>query len=670
MAHKHNKLILFLMIKNESKIIERCLSSLLNVVDALTILDTGSTDNTVELCNNFLSKCGKPYKVSVEPFKNFGYNRTLSFRNARQLCEELKWDLDTTYGLTIDADMVLMFSDAFRDFKMTKSGYMLIQENGSLKYDNTRLMKLKEDWNCIGSTHEYWGGSGEKERIDENLMYIIDKNDGGCKSDKFERDIRLLTEDLETNPRNERTHFYLARSYHCLGQDEKAIEMYKKRIELGGFDEEVWYSYYMIARCYEGLKDIENMECWAIKAYKYRPHRAEPLYYLTKYFRIHSEQFKAYHYFLKGKDIRYPSNDILFIEKDVYGDFFDYENTILSYYVVKDKIEGSKTLINYINNRNFNLNNVWDNLYHYTENLDNVKYGGKYKNFSFSKFEEYRPSSSCIMRYQDKLLLNVRLVNYDIRSDGSYNMNSGDDKIRTKNALIYLDKNYNPIDNYEVLTEVYKKNNDSRIQGLEDVRLFVHNDTIYCSAVSTEFTKKNRIVIGNYDIENLKIKNVKPLSPPTDTDCEKNWIYVPNKNLTEEKSKGKMNFIYEWHPLKIGSVEENDTLSIHTVYETPKFFSRFRGSSPLVEYRNKLWAVVHIVKYSTPRVYYHCLVSFDKETMKPISYSVQFCFRKLQIEYCIGLHIKDDTFCFIFSENDSNTGMITIPFDKIHFMNI
>ena len=45
-------IILLLMIKNESKIIERCIERALEHVDAVCILDTGSTDNTVEVKNN------------------------------------------------------------------------------------------------------------------------------------------------------------------------------------------------------------------------------------------------------------------------------------------------------------------------------------------------------------------------------------------------------------------------------------------------------------------------------------------------------------------------------------------------------------------------------------------------------------------------------------------
>ena len=259
MAHNHNKIILNLMIKNESKIIERCLARALAFVDAVSILDTGSTDNTVEVCNKYLEACGKPFKVSVEPFKNFGYNRTVSFQKAQELCKELGWDASNTYTMAVDADMIIKPSPQFKDFKLTVPGYNVIQQNGNLKYYNNRFMQCAYDWKCVGATHEYWSGD-PTEKIPYDVMYIDDVNDGGCKSDKYERDVRLLLEDLKTDPNNGRTHFYLAQSYKDSGKFHEAIEHYKRRIQIGGWFEEVWFSHYAIAKCYNHLNQHEEME--------------------------------------------------------------------------------------------------------------------------------------------------------------------------------------------------------------------------------------------------------------------------------------------------------------------------------------------------------------------------------------------------------------------------
>ena len=47
------KVIVLLMIKNESKIIRRSILSALKIADAICVSDTGSTDNTVQLLQDF-----------------------------------------------------------------------------------------------------------------------------------------------------------------------------------------------------------------------------------------------------------------------------------------------------------------------------------------------------------------------------------------------------------------------------------------------------------------------------------------------------------------------------------------------------------------------------------------------------------------------------------------
>ena len=48
------KFVLILMVKNESKIIERCMKSVEGFVDAFCVTDTGSTDNTRDIVKDFL----------------------------------------------------------------------------------------------------------------------------------------------------------------------------------------------------------------------------------------------------------------------------------------------------------------------------------------------------------------------------------------------------------------------------------------------------------------------------------------------------------------------------------------------------------------------------------------------------------------------------------------
>lgn len=670
MAHNHNKLILNLMIKNESKIIERCIERALECVDAVSILDTGSTDDTVEICKTFLEKCGKPFKISVEPFKNFGYNRTVSFEKAVEFCKELNWDANITYAMTVDADMIIKPSDTFKDFVLSVPGYIAIQKNGSLKYYNNRFMRCSYNWKCIGVTHEYWGGD-PVEKIPFEVFHIDDVGDGGCKSDKFERDIRLFTEDLKNDPNNGRTHFYLAQSYKDFGNFEEAIKNYQIRIKLGGWYEEIWFSHYQIAKCYESLKQPEEMEYWALKAFKLNPRRSEPLYYLVNYFKNNYEHFKAYQYYLKGKDIPFPKDDQLFIEYNVYEGLFDYENTILSFYIhKKTRQDALSDLVTYINTKQHYIDNLFFNLPYYTDPLTSNTYKGDYNKLSFSPIDEFKVSSCSIIPFNGKMIMNTRFVNYSIDNQGTYQVHSPDNIVKTKNGMTYLDSLYYPTDEVTMMKEYPEKIYPTNIEGLEDVRLFEHNNKLHFYASSKYLTNLGKyfIAFGEYNIDTKQMTNIVVLDPPQPSECEKNWIYVPNSALSY--SNDKMNFIYNWYPLQIGSVNSNNKLEIHTLFETPKIFSRFRGSSTLCEYDGLLFGVTHIVKYSSPRIYSHFVVAFNRNTMKPVMYSLPFVFRNNAIEYCLGFHIKDGKACFVFSQNDDEPGFITIPINNLQFIHI
>jgi tetratricopeptide (TPR) repeat protein len=86
----------------------------------------------------------------------------------------------------------------------------------------------------VGVTHEYIDTpeNNTKIQLDKNVLFIRDIGDGGSKSDKTERDIRLLLDGIKEEPNNVRYYFYLANSYHDSGRFAEAINVYKKRIQL------------------------------------------------------------------------------------------------------------------------------------------------------------------------------------------------------------------------------------------------------------------------------------------------------------------------------------------------------------------------------------------------------------------------------------------------------
>lgn len=652
------KVILISMIKNEEKIIERCIQSALPVLDAICITDTGSTDDTVNKVSHFIQNLKIPGKVYSDEWKDFCYNRNNSFLNAVKYCKELEWDLNTTYGLLLDADMELVVLN-FDKNTLTKNGYNIIQDNNFLQYHNTRFVKLGHNWKCIGVTHEYWDG-GDTDQIAKELIYINDVGDGGCKSDKTERDIRLLEQGIKDEPDNIRYYFYLAQSYKDAGQFEKAIECFKKRMTMGGWFEEIWYSKYMIAKCYLLLDNPEDYEAWALKAYAYRKERAEPIYMLTKYFREKGDHFKAYHYYLLGRSIINPAHDLLFIEKDVYLGLFEYENTILYYYIYpNERTKGLEISINYINTYNIYTDTVFNNMDFY---MPRLLTNGEFFDIEVScPDKDFIPSSTALLKLDNTVLANVRFVNYRIQSDGSYLMSkdgelNSKNNVITRNAFMYYDLNMNPISDLTFMEDSISDipSRDCMILGLEDVRLYKSENKVYYTATSQNYsyTDSIRIVQGEYNEILNKFTNNVCLIPPTETYCEKNWIALED------------NFIYKWHPLEIGKVIENK-LEILLTFKTPEFFKHCRGSSNVVKYKNDFWMVTHGIKNCTPRKYFHQIVILNQNYGLK-KYTLPFYFDKLAIEYCLGLVILDDIAYMTVSRNDSNPIIVKIAIDKLN----
>ncbi len=642
------KIVLVLMIRNESRIIERCLKAVEGIVDAFCVHDTGSSDNTCDLVEEFLTTHNGC--LTRSDWKDFGYNRTRSFQTARDYVRDtLKWDLDKTYGLLLDADMVFE-AGTLREQQLGELAYTIIQCNGDIDYPNCRLIRLDHEWVCKGVTHEYW--DGPTKPLTKEICWINDRNDGGCKSDKFERDARLLEKGLQDEPDNVRYMFYLAQTYHCLGRHEDAIRMYKKRYNAGGWDEERWYSLYMIGQTYLTLGDVPKFEQYMLRARAHRPHRAEPLYKLAKYFREKSEHYKSYQYVLMGRDLPL-SSDALFIETNVYTDLFHYEETICLYYLNR-KREGLRKSMEYLLTKHMHIDSVLKNMNFYVEPVGKV-----YQNHPIQRDllgRDYHPSSIC--SFEGNHL--VRFVNYSITHTGGYDMKQGnyspDHAVRTQNVVFTPDGTIVKMRD-ESVTLPRRKHH---ILGLEDVRVYRNaKGVLRFVSTSSEYSENIRIVTGELDIEKGDYNNTTVVESPLNSQCEKNWIPV----------NGTDDIIYSWNPLRVAHLEKNN-LVFDKVIETPDFFRHLRGSAVPIQVKDELWCLVHYVEYCMPRKYFHCIVVLDPTTYQPKRLSLPFVFRNEGIEYCLSMTQVKNELEFLFSSWDDNPCITRTPMSSLEWIQV
>ena len=385
------KICLTMIVKNESSNMVRLLDSVKPIIDMVSIVDTGSTDDTKQVIENWAKKNKMPCVVHEEPFINFAHNRTHSVTAAKAAFP------DADYFLLSDADFVwdINKGGTFDKTLLIDHKYLVEQYNKSLSYWNIRLLSAKVNFECRGVTHEYWAEADSQESYVGEIrsgkistLAIDDREDGGCKTDKFDRDERLLRGGLEDpdTPKGLATRykFYLAQTLKDTRRFRESIHWYEERVADGGWAEEVFYAKFQIGWNYEQLgwnfkhahklstqetkteEEEKFLTSWPLvncenyydeynfnfdkaaesymSAYKYRRCRSESLYHLARMYRMLGRNEDSYNIVQIGKKIPYPQTDSLFIERACYDYSFDVELSIVCYYLPTKKEEGRKAV--------------------------------------------------------------------------------------------------------------------------------------------------------------------------------------------------------------------------------------------------------------------------------------------------------------------------------------
>lgn len=637
------KLCLNMIVKNESKIITRLFDSLSGIIDTYCICDTGSTDNTVQLINEYFLARGIPGSVIVEPFKNFEYNRTF----ALQACEK---NPDIDYVLLMDADMVLVKGPEFNVEKFkaqleTADVFHLFQGSDRFSYKNVRIVKNNMGIKYWGVTHEVISTpDGTKyDQIERSTLFIDDIGDGGAKADKFERDIRLLTQGLVEKPNNDRYTFYLANSYRDNDQKEKAIEMYKKRIAIGGWFDEVWHSYYSIGRCYSWLGQPHSAIAYWMLAYDYFPKRLENIYEIIHYYRNESKHKLAYEFYkmaqkqLEGVDK--SKIDYLFLQNDVYDYKIDYEYSIVGYYYNPDNIDMARLSMRVLTARNIEdsiLKNVFSNYKFYCKPLTMTD--NSLEKEGPAPDETFNTSTPSFCVHNGSLVVNRRHVDYYIDDNGGY---VNRENITTKNMITYKNETFELKYNREI---------DGRYVGLEDIRLFEHGGETHFTANRGTQDGRMRVEYGTIDYENQCIQSSFLTKTDGCSNIEKNWIMYSGDD-------NRIRVVYNWWPaLTIYEIGYANMLMNKKEIEVPRFFEFLRGSTNGIRVGNETWFIAHAVSYEERRYYYHILVALDTETGKVNRWSKFFTLEGEKVEYVLGfLQTGEDEFMIGYSKMDKTT---------------
>ncbi len=234
-----NRISLCMIVRNEEESIARCLQSAVALVDEIIIVDTGSTDQTLEICRTFGAEI-----YSLDWSHNFSEARNESLSHAKG-----EWIL------ILDADDELPISshahirnltdqepyDAF--FFITKNLVGNSKHPSVLNYAQLRLFKNRSSFRFTGAIHE---------RIPKlsNTRYLLAPisiihrgylDNVVQKHNKVDRNLAILQVELQQRPFDPTLHYYTGNEWLRAGKLSDAVQHYEQAMILQeGADAQYW----------------------------------------------------------------------------------------------------------------------------------------------------------------------------------------------------------------------------------------------------------------------------------------------------------------------------------------------------------------------------------------------------------------------------------------------
>jgi len=295
------------MVKNESERIREALKSAKPFIQRWLIVDTGSTDETKNIVLEEM--VGIPGDLIDRPWVGWTANRNELIELGRQSKPD--------FLMLLDGDQVIVPQSTLPLKLDPDIAYWAIHRQGSTEFKKPFLLPPKYNWHHVGVTHEFLTPEPDKPKM-ETLPVIIQESGRVKTTEYFLKDVEILEAELKKDPDNARNVFYLAQSYRDAGSLSKAIELYLKRVTMGGWYEEVWYSLYQVA-----VLEMKRGDPWNViiadflRAYDFNPKRSESVGAAARYCRDKKMFNLAYMLAEKAYQIPLP-DDKLFVDKSFY----------------------------------------------------------------------------------------------------------------------------------------------------------------------------------------------------------------------------------------------------------------------------------------------------------------------------------------------------------------
>lgn len=323
-----------MIVKDEEKIIQRCLDSVKNIVDEIIIVDTGSSDKTKEI-------------VAAYTDKIYDFQWINDFSAARNYAYSLA---NMDYILWLDADDVLLKQDLIKFKQLKKNLDPMVDVvmmkynvgfdehgNTTLSYYRERLTKRANHFKWREPIHEYLETAGTIINSDIAITHKREQITSPERNMKIYVD--LISKGISLSPRG---LYYYARELYYNGHYGAAIQYFNQFLttEQGWVEDNISACYHL-SICYYHQNDRKNMLKALMKSFSYDLPRAEICCQLGFYYMDAAEYNKAILWYKLATQLSLPKNSWGFILHDCWN-YIPNIQLCLCYYHLGDLAEAIK----------------------------------------------------------------------------------------------------------------------------------------------------------------------------------------------------------------------------------------------------------------------------------------------------------------------------------------
>ncbi len=272
-----------MMLKNEEEMLPRCLNSIKHIVDEIIVVDTGSTDSTVDIAQSFGAKVyHHPWEQDFSKHRNqsIGYATGDWF-----IIIDADEELDA-YHLT-KADLKKMIRKAPRELHcfLIKLLDKDIGGNVSNVAKSARIFRNKVGVEYRGIVHNTACYTGKVMDLDLQMFHYGYALSKPQMQAKYKRTSSLLLKRIDIDPLDYAAYFYLCQVYMEMGEPGQAIQYAEQCLDILPTEDEskidisFYYSlYHSIAMSHIALNQYETAEKIARKGLAVLPDEID-LYY-------------------------------------------------------------------------------------------------------------------------------------------------------------------------------------------------------------------------------------------------------------------------------------------------------------------------------------------------------------------------------------------------------